>query len=301
MEPEKRIVGSYEITAAFPIGEKEVLLGIDEQNAAGDYYFCCDAVREGLLERYERCVVSGDYLEIAEEYGRRITAESALFRESVKSLGIPVGVITPEECIPDDAAKDICGKVIAIRAEVLRPEYQRADQQLLLVEGGFGASASARGSAVFAVNLLTGARTRVERRNVLGEVRPERMPVWAKNRLLILQGDKRVFAYAGSHFVPYRMLLRNESGFDYIARHIRSDRVLDLTRYGAEQARHYDYRSFYAASGKALCDLFLCLENDRLYLPGENELFLWTGERGEPELTGSAPQKKAKKRGDYER
>ena len=50
------------------------------------------------------------------------------------------------------------------------------------VTGGFGASANARGSAVFCKNLYDGKNTRYERMDVLGEVKPERMPDWAKEK-----------------------------------------------------------------------------------------------------------------------
>ncbi len=42
--------------------------------------------------------------------------------------------------------------------------------------------ANARGSAVFCRNLYDGKDTRYERMDVLGEVKPERMPDWAKEK-----------------------------------------------------------------------------------------------------------------------
>ena len=59
---------------------------------------------------------------------------------------------------------------------------EKPDRQLFLVTGGFGASANARGSAVFCKNLYDGKNTRYERMDVLGEVKPERMPDWAKEK-----------------------------------------------------------------------------------------------------------------------
>ncbi len=67
--------------------------------------------------------------------------------------------------------------------KVLKPEFQRADRQLYLVTGGFGASANSRGSAVFCTNLHTGKNTRFERMDVMGEVKPECMPDWAKEKI----------------------------------------------------------------------------------------------------------------------
>lgn len=48
--------------------------------------------------------------------------------------------------------------------------------------GGFGASANARGSAVFCRNLYDGKDTCYERMDVLGEVKTDRMPDWAKEK-----------------------------------------------------------------------------------------------------------------------
>lgn len=67
-------------------------------------------------------------------------------------------VIAEADCIPDHYKNDINGKVIAINPAVLKPEYRRADRQLYLVTGGFGASANSRGSAVFARISMTGNR-----------------------------------------------------------------------------------------------------------------------------------------------
>ena len=53
----------------------------------------------------------------------------------------------------------------------------------MAVTGGFGASANSRGSAVFCTNLHTGKNTRFERMDVMGEVKPECMPDWAKEKI----------------------------------------------------------------------------------------------------------------------
>ena len=118
---------------------------------------------------------------------RQITGQDALEKVvagilQAEKLDIPVTVITQVDCIPDHYKNDINGKIIAINPAVLKPEYQRADRQLYLVTGGFGASANARGSAVFCRNLYDGKDTRYERMDVLGEVKPERMPDWAKEK-----------------------------------------------------------------------------------------------------------------------
>ena len=83
------------------------------------------------------------------------------------------------------------GKVIAIKPDTLRNEYRRADRQLYFVTGGFGAEANSRGSAVFCKNLHTGENTRFERRDVMGEVKPDRLPDWAKEAIKKLPEKKK--------------------------------------------------------------------------------------------------------------
>lgn len=115
-------------------------------------------------------------------FAERIKQDAERFRAEVEKLDIPVTVITEDDCIPDHYKNDINGKIIAINPAILKPEYQRADRQLYYVTGGFGASANARGSAVFCKNLYDGKNTRYERMDVLGEIKPERMPDWAKEK-----------------------------------------------------------------------------------------------------------------------
>ena len=134
---------------------------------------------------------SYDYIEIVHLFGSRVANEAELFKEQVEKLDIPITLITEADCIPDHYSKDINGKIIAIDPKVLKPEFQRADRQLYYVTGGFGASANSRGSAVFCTNLHTGKSTRYERMDVMGEIKPECMPEWAKEKAQELLHKKR--------------------------------------------------------------------------------------------------------------
>lgn len=305
MESDKRMVSTYEIIASMKVGEKEVLLGVDEKNAEDEKYFCGFARQDGLLETYSECVVSDDYLEIVSEYGRRITNEAELFRETVRKLNIPITVMTIEDCTPDNYGNDIHGKVVAIKAEVLRPEYQRADRQIMLVTGGFGASANSRGSAVFAIKLHTGEHTRIERCDVIGEVKPECLPEWAKCKADLFRHsfeNPKTFEYGGKRFCPFRRLTSEESSVYYAMRHSARDDGLGMLNKEYPNSKYpYNHSEFYEKSGVKNCDLFVCLDNGKLYLPCDNELFEWQGDIRKPdrEFTKEAPQKP--KRKEYER
>lgn len=182
MNAEKRMIHSYEVVSSLKIGEKEVVLAMDEKNTDGERYMTCFVECNELFELYHESMVSDDYAEIAKIYGSRIANEAELWMEQAKKLGIPISIITANDCIPDHYSHDLNGKIIAIDAKHLRPEFQRADKQLYLVYGGFGASPNSRGSAVFCTNLYSGRNTRMERYQVLGEVKPECMPEWAREK-----------------------------------------------------------------------------------------------------------------------
>lgn len=89
---------------------------------------------------------------------------------------------TIDDCIPDDKNGSIVGKVIVINAEVNRHEYRHSAYQLVLVDGGHGALGG-RGQAVFGTCLADGSHARWERHDVLGEIKPGKMPAWAKEAL----------------------------------------------------------------------------------------------------------------------
>jgi hypothetical protein len=73
--------------------------------------------------------------------------------------------------------------VVALRPERLRPEYRTGNNQLVLATGGFGTHANSRGRAVYTVNLYSGKESRWNREDILGVVKPECIPDWARERL----------------------------------------------------------------------------------------------------------------------
>ena len=162
MENEKRKVGDYTILCAVNIGSREIILAENEQSANGERFLCCYGERNDIFEKFTECAVGDDYIDAAMFFAERIKQDAERFREEVEKLDIPVTVITQADCIPDHYKNDINGKIIAINPAILKPEYQRADRQLFLVTGGFGASANARGSAVFCKNLYDGKNTRYQ-------------------------------------------------------------------------------------------------------------------------------------------
>ena len=183
-EQEKRMAENYEITQGFRIGDREVVFGIDP--ASDKPYFC--ALYQKIFEiiqyreRYEECFVSDNFVEVAEQFAAYVRQQCQKVREEWDKVTVPRVCITEEMCISDDPFKSVYGKIVAVRLDMLRPEYRSADQQLMLVDGGFGASASSRGGACFCVNLYTGKNECWQRYEIHGEVKPEFLPEWAKER-----------------------------------------------------------------------------------------------------------------------
>ncbi len=263
-------IEDYNILSSLRVGKKVIFLCENEKAPEGQKYGCGFAEGNDLFEHYSDVEVSDDYMEVIKLYSARISDEVQAMETELSEIDVPLSVIGKAECYPNDYDESIKGKVIAIRADLLIPEYQRADRQIYLVTGGFGAEANARGRAVYCVNIHTGKETRFNREDVQGVIKPECMPEWANNRLLIIRQDKSVFEYEGKHYIPFRLLTKAESGFDFVSRNIRSE----------NSTNGYSHADFYGKSTDKKCDLFLCLENNKLYRPGEHELFAWEGERG---------------------
>ena len=179
-QPEKRMADNYEITQAIPIGDKEVVMGMDETNAMP--YFCAFYSKNGICGSYSDCMVSDDYVEIMEIFSERVREQCEKVREEQEKITVPMEPITADMCLSLAYDTSLVGKVAAVRLDALKPEYRSAPDQLVYVTGGIGARGKARGSACICTNLYSGKSSRWERQDMQGEVRPEFLPDWAKVR-----------------------------------------------------------------------------------------------------------------------
>lgn len=187
MEKEKRMAGEYEIIHAVYIGAREVVVG-----ARPDGTFLCGfCVENELFSRYTENVTSKDYLEIMGIFAQRVTGQIEAAQAERKTVHIPLDPIQKGQCFPLDETSNFMGQVVAVKPDSLRYEYRRIDRQLVYVDGGSGARKDARGSAVFGINLFTGKRAgRWERWDIMGVVRPEHIPDWAKTRLQMIAREQ---------------------------------------------------------------------------------------------------------------
>ena len=194
MNDEKRMSGDYEIIHAMHIGDQEIVVGENPAAAAGQMYMCAFCEQNEIFARYDEVLCSDDYAEIIGIYGQRVAEQAEKTRIELKGpkiQGISNAPITAAGCTPITSDDDLNGKVVVIKPDVLRREYRRATNQVVLCDGGFGASPRSRGSACYCVNLYTGKTTRFDRRDILGILKADQIPKWAQQGLQIYEHSKR--------------------------------------------------------------------------------------------------------------
>lgn len=85
--------------------------------------------------------------------------------------------------------------------------------------------------------------------------------------------NKKRFRYLGLMFED----LQTNVSADQAIRHISSDKELGMSQY--EWGIYpYTYEGFYKAAKQSTSDLFRCVLTGKIYIPGENELFLYQQE-----------------------
>lgn len=186
---EKRMVENYEITQGIYMGGKEVVMGVDESNDMP--YFCAFHTQNELFSSYSDCMIGDDYVEMVELFAERVMEQCKKVREEQEKVTVPREKIQADMCVPPTSDTEFTGKVVAIREKSLRPEYRSAESQLVLVTGGNGAKGGARGRACFCTTLYSGETFRWNRQDIQGEVRPECLPAWAKERLAEIQKQEK--------------------------------------------------------------------------------------------------------------
>ena len=186
---EKRMAGNYEVTTEFEIGTKEIIIGEDKTAASDERFVVANYENNGIFERYVDALVGGDYAEIVKIFAERVKNEAEKVMDEKSKITVDMTPITKEGCQVLEADDSIKNKVVVIRADVFKPEYQISTKQLQLCTGGFGAEPNSRGSACFCTNLYSGKEARFERSDILGVIEKDYLPDWAKERLDVVQKE----------------------------------------------------------------------------------------------------------------
>ena len=186
MDNKNRKINNHRVVHSIHIGRKEVVFGIDEKDTYP--FLVCDCTYDNPLSAafVNSAFCSEDYLEAMQTFIDRVQEQIMAVKAEHGQFQFDMTPFTIDDCIPDDRGKSIVGRVVVIKAEVNRYEYRHSAYQLVLATGGNGAKGG-RGQAVFGTCLADGRRARWERHDVLGEIRPEKMPDWAKEALVQIQ------------------------------------------------------------------------------------------------------------------
>lgn len=166
MSEEKRMIGSYEVEHSIHLGDKEVVLGVDKKEQYPFMVCYCTYDNPLGVPWATEAVGSDDYLEAMQIFLDRVQAQVELSKTELAKYPFDKTVFTVKDCIPDDKGKSIVGKVVVINAEPKRYEYQHPAYQLVLADGGNGA-------------------------DVLGEIKPECTPEWAKEALAKIKAQEK--------------------------------------------------------------------------------------------------------------
>lgn len=180
---EQRKAGDYNVTHSIHIGSKELVLGENMQDKDRNFYLTAEYVSNELFERYDNCIVSSDFTEVAQIFSERLQAQIQKLKKQHKEITVPTEVLTKDMCCPLNYADSIENKVVVIKLEVLRPEHRSSVNQLYIVTGGNGSRGNARGNAVFCTNLYSGENTRFNRNDIQGVIKPSMLPEWAENKI----------------------------------------------------------------------------------------------------------------------
>ena len=190
MSDEKRMLGTYAIEQSIFIGDKEVVFGVDKTQELPFMVCYCDYNNPLSAEWPAEAIGTEDYLEAMQTFTERVQLQVEQTRAEQEKFKFDMTPFTVSDCISDDRNKSIVGKVVVINTEPKRYEYQHSAYQLVLADGGNGANGG-RGQAVFGTCLSDGHRARWERYDVIGEIKPERMPDWAKEALAKIQKQEK--------------------------------------------------------------------------------------------------------------
>jgi hypothetical protein len=203
---------------------------------------------------------------------------------TVKNSGVLDIKLTAEHILPGSESADFTKQLIIVDSACLMPEYRFSASQLVECTHGNGARPNAIGTSVFGTELRSGKSVVYGRHQILGVADEDKLPKWAKVKLEARR-DGAVFEYGGYHFKAYRKFERRDGDFNKQMRNAASDYALGIATYDWGKS-DYSRASFLSASKDDDADIFRCLENGKLYVPCENELFRYN----EPPLKERAAQ-----------
>lgn len=95
-----------------------------------------------------------------------------------------LGLYDNRHIIPENDEKlDYEGRVLIFSADSMKETHLHPEEQLFYAEGGFGCKPNARGTKIFGQFLWDGEKCHITRADVVGAIRDECLPDWARDKL----------------------------------------------------------------------------------------------------------------------
>ena len=185
MSEEKEIINEhYEVVSSMNIGGKRMILAVSNDKEEQYPYLKCIYTENELFGTYESVIASDSYPEAIKLYADDIKAEAVQLELNQRAMGdASLPCYKPDEVRPVYFTDNIIGKVVAVEEKYLSNGYKDRGHQLYYVVGGSGAYPNSRGQACFSYDLYNGKKERIERYEVMGYMREDELPEFAKKTL----------------------------------------------------------------------------------------------------------------------
>lgn len=105
----------------------------------------------------------------------------------VQEMYAKLGLFSGKHIVQSDEPQDYKGKLLIIRADVLKEECRTPNNQLFLANSGFGCSPTSSGRKVYGQFLSDGEKTQFYRSDFVGVISDEHIPDWAKEKMEQIQ------------------------------------------------------------------------------------------------------------------
>lgn len=176
--------GKYEIENEINILGTHYFMAFDKKAALP--FLVGNKRHNNFLIEYDDLTITDSYVDALQEWNDRINEGIAKIKQEQLKFG-ELSILSKEDVEMIKADTSIKGKLVVIRADYFIHESQFAQKQLYLVDGGCGADGISRGSSVFCSSVYDESRVRFDRKDVLGVLRADRVPAWAKEKVNEIQ------------------------------------------------------------------------------------------------------------------
>lgn len=185
MAQDRFAADGYKILQSVEIGGMEIVIA-ENREAEKPYLAWRRSVNEPFgAESHLLPMYSGDYVDILRAFIQSQSAcvDNLSLERTYRGSPVVDAPLGAGDCVPGGMDVDLKGRVVALRPDILLPEYRAASHQLFLAQGGFGCSPEARGRSIFGTNLYSGEQERWNRGDILGVVAETTLPGWAYEKL----------------------------------------------------------------------------------------------------------------------